>query len=44
MDATTEAYDGDIQMIDGTSVHVHHSAATLKNANRLVHPVHDHEL
>jgi len=30
MDALTEAYDGDIQMIDGTSVRVHHSAATLK--------------
>ena len=30
MDAITEAYDGDVQMIDGTSVRVHHSAATLK--------------
>jgi len=30
MDALREAYDGDIQMIDGTSVRVHHSAATLK--------------
>lgn len=32
MDAVTEAYDGDVQMIDGTSVRVHHSAATLKKA------------
>lgn len=30
MDAITEAYDGDVRMIDGTSVCVHHSAATLK--------------
>lgn len=36
MDALTEAYDGDIQMIDGTSVRVHHSAATLKKATRIV--------
>ncbi len=36
MDAITEAYDGDIQMIDGTSVRVHHSAATLKKATRIV--------
>ncbi len=36
MDAMTEAYDGDIQMIDGTSVHVHHSAATLKKATQIV--------
>lgn len=35
MDAITEAYDGDIQMIDGTSVRVHHSAATLKKATRI---------
>ena len=28
MDAITETYHGDIQMIDGTSVRVHHSAAT----------------
>ena len=33
MDAMTEAYDGDIQMIDGTSVRVHHSAATLKKSH-----------
>jgi len=32
MDALTEAYDGHIQMIDGTSVRVHHSAATLKKS------------
>jgi len=36
MDALTEAYDGHIQMIDGTSVRVHHSAATLKKATRIV--------
>ena len=35
MDAITEAYDGNIQMIDGTSVRVHHSAATLKKATRI---------
>jgi len=35
MDAITEAYDGDVQMIDGTSVRVHHSAATLKKAIRI---------
>ena len=36
MDAITEASDGDIQMIDGTSVRVHHSAATLKKATQIV--------
>lgn len=36
MDAITDAYDGDVQMIDGTSVRVHHSAATLKKATRIV--------
>jgi len=35
MDAITEAYDGKIQMIDGTSVRVHHSAATLKKTTRI---------
>ena len=30
IDAITEAYGGDVRMIDGTSVRVHHSAATLK--------------
>ena len=30
MDAITDAYEGDVRMIDGTSVRVHHSAATLK--------------
>ena len=35
MDAITEAYDGDVRMIDGTSVRVHHSAATLKKATRI---------
>jgi hypothetical protein len=36
MDAITEAYDGDIQMIDGTSLRVHHSAATLEKATQIV--------
>lgn len=36
MDAITDAYGGDVQMIDGTSVRVHHSAATLKKATRIV--------
>jgi hypothetical protein len=35
MDAITAAYDGDVRMIDGTSVRVHHSAATLKKATRI---------
>ena len=36
MDTMTASYDGDIQMIDGTSVRVHHSAATLKKASQIV--------
>ena len=36
MDGITEAYDGDIQMIDGTSVRVHRSAATLEKATQIV--------
>ena len=32
MDAITDTYDGDVRMIDGTSVCVHHSAGTLKKA------------
>ncbi len=35
MDAITDAYDGDVRMIDGTSVRVHHSAATLKKATQI---------
>jgi transposase len=35
MDAITDAYGGDVRMIDGTSVRVHHSAATLKKATRI---------
>ena len=35
MDAITHACDGDVRMIDGTSVRVHHSAATLKKATRI---------
>ena len=35
MDAITDAYEGEVRMIDGTSVRVHHSAATLKKATRI---------
>jgi transposase len=33
MDAITDAYGGDIRMIDGTSVRVHHAAATLRKSH-----------
>lgn len=33
--AVTEAYDGDIQMIDSTSVRVHQHAANSKKATRI---------
>ena len=36
MDAITEAYGDNVRMSDGTSVRVHHSAATLKKATRIV--------
>jgi transposase len=36
MDAITDAYGDDIKMIDGTSVRVHHAAATLKKVTRIV--------
>ena len=36
MDAITDSYGGDVRMIEGTSVRVHHSAATLKKATRIV--------
>ena len=32
MDAVVDAHNGDVVMIDGTSVRVHHAAATLKKA------------
>lgn len=35
MDAITDAYEGDVRMIDGTSIRVHHSAATLKKATQI---------
>lgn len=35
MDAITDAHGGDVRMIDGTSVRVHHTAATLKKATRI---------
>jgi transposase len=34
--AISDACGGDIKMIDGTSVRVHHAAATLKKATRIV--------
>ncbi len=36
MGAITDAHGGDVRMIDGTSVRVHLSAATLKKATRIV--------
>jgi len=35
MDAVVDAHNGDVVMIDGTSVRVHHSAVTLKKATRI---------
>lgn len=35
MDAITDAYEGNVRMIDGSSVRVHHSAATLKKATQI---------
>lgn len=35
INAITDAYGGDVRMIDGTSVRVHHAAATVKNAIRI---------
>ena len=35
MDAINDAYEEDVRMIDGKSVRVHHSAATLKKATRI---------
>ena len=35
MDAVVDAHNGDLVMIDGTSVRVHHSAVTLKKATRI---------
>jgi len=34
MDAAIDAHNGDVVMIDGTSVRVHHAAATLKKTIR----------
>lgn len=36
MDAITEAYDGDIQMIDSSSVRVHQQAATAKRGVEII--------
>lgn len=35
MDAITDAYGGDVRMIDRTTLRVHHSAASLKKATRI---------
>lgn len=34
MDAVADTHNVDVVMIDGTSIRVHHSAATLKKATR----------
>ena len=36
MDAITEAYDGDIQMIDTSVVRVHHHAANVKKGVKFI--------
>ena len=36
MDVITDAYGGDVRMIDGISVRVHHAAATLKKAIQII--------
>ncbi len=36
MNAVSASHDGNIRMIDGTSVRVHHSAATLKKITQIV--------
>ena len=36
MDAVTVAYDGDIQMIDSTSVRAHQQAATTKRGVEII--------
>jgi hypothetical protein len=36
MDAITEAYDGDIQMIDSSVVRVHQHAANVKKAPQFI--------
>jgi hypothetical protein len=36
MDAITEVYDGDIQMIDSTSVRAHQQAATAKRGVEII--------
>jgi hypothetical protein len=36
MDAITDAYGGDVLMIDGMSVRVHHTAVTLQKATRII--------
>jgi hypothetical protein len=33
MDAITDAYGGDVRMIDATGVRVHHAVATLKKSH-----------
>ena len=36
MDAITAAYDGDIQMIDSTSIRAHQQAATAKRGIKII--------
>jgi hypothetical protein len=36
MDAITAAYDGDIQMIDSTSIRAHQQAATAKRGTWII--------
>lgn len=36
MDAITAAYDGDIQMIDSTSIRAHQQAATAKRVIEII--------
>lgn len=36
MDAITEAHDGDIQMIDSTSIRAHQQAATAKRGGEII--------
>src|SRR5262245_18799372 len=40
MDAITAAHDGDVQMIDSTSVRAHQQAATAKRGGQIIRSVH----
>ncbi len=41
MDAVVDAHNGDVVMIDGTSVRVHHAAATQKKVHFDVWAAHE---